>query len=62
MSKYTKQLSAEQLIHLIGHDYTELSHEKIVVQRDWHMRICREWLEYRYQDDGVRQPSFNDDF
>ena len=46
MSEYTKQLTAEQLIEYIANDYVELSHEKIVLQRNDFMKICREWLEY----------------
>ena len=44
MTEYTKNLTAEQLIHFIATDYIELSHEKIVWQRDDHVKICREWM------------------
>jgi hypothetical protein len=46
MSEYTKNLSAEQLIRFIATDYVELSHDKIVWQRDQYIKICREWLEH----------------
>jgi hypothetical protein len=45
MSEYTKQLTAEQLIEYIANDYVELSHEKIVLQRNDYIKICQEWLE-----------------
>jgi len=44
VSKYTNDLTAEQLIYFIANDCVELSHDKIVWQRDDHMKICREWL------------------
>lgn len=47
MSKYTNGLTAEQLIAYIAYDYVELSHDKIHWQRDDHMKICAEWLEYQ---------------
>lgn len=49
MSEYTKNLSAEHLIRFIATDYVELSHDKIVWQRDQYIKICREWLE-RHND------------
>ena len=45
MSEYTKQLTAEQLIGYIANDYVELSYDKIVLQRNDFINICREWLE-----------------
>ncbi len=44
MSKYTNKLTAEQLIRYIASDYVELSAEKIVWQRNDHMKICKDWL------------------
>ena len=44
MSEYTKGLIAEELIEYIARDYVELSHEKVLWQRNDHMNICREWL------------------
>lgn len=51
MSDYTKHLTAEQLIRFIATDYVELSHEKIVWQRDEYIKICREWLEHQASND-----------
>lgn len=44
MSTYTNNLSAESLIEYIANDYVELSHDKVLWQRDAHIEICREWL------------------
>lgn len=46
MSDYTKSLGAEELIAWIASDYMELSHDKVLIQRNEHMKVCREWLEY----------------
>lgn len=57
MSEYTKNLTAEQLINYIASDRIELSHDKVLWQRNDFMRICQEWLEHngpRYEpDDGA---------
>jgi len=53
MTEYTKNLTAEQLIHFIATDYIELSYEKIVWQRDDHMKICREWLANQHENDEL---------
>ena len=45
MNEYTKNLTAEQLIRFIATDYVELSHEKVLWQRNEYIKICREWLE-----------------
>ena len=45
MSSYTKALTAEQLIYFIANDRPELSHEKVLWQRDEYIKICREWLD-----------------
>ena len=45
MSEYTKNLTARQLISYIANDYVELSHDKVLWQRDDFMKICREWLQ-----------------
>jgi hypothetical protein len=52
MSEYTRQLSAEQLIAYIANDYVELSHDKVLWQRNDHMKICREWLEHRHPQEA----------
>lgn len=44
MSENTNKLSAQQLIEYIANDYVELSQDKILWQRNDHIRICREWL------------------
>lgn len=45
MSEYTKGLTAEQVIAYIAYDYVELSHDKVLWQRNDYIKICREWLE-----------------
>lgn len=34
MSEYTRALTAEQLIYMIAHDRPELSHDKVMFQRN----------------------------
>lgn len=46
MSEYTKSLSAEELIAWIAGDYVELSHDKVLWQRNEYIKTCREWLEH----------------
>ena len=53
MSKYTRQLTAEQLIRFIANDYVELSHEKIAWQRDEFIMICREWLKHNVEKEHI---------
>ena len=48
MIKYTDQLTAEQLIAYIANDYIELSHDKVVWQRNDWRTACRSWLDKRY--------------
>lgn len=55
MSKYTQQLTAEQLITYIATDHTELSYDKVVWQRDDWKNICREWLDYNLQEARVSE-------
>lgn len=50
MSKYTRELTAEQVIAYIANDYVELSHDKVRWQRDDYIKICREWLDYNCKD------------
>ena len=45
MSKYTKALTAEQLIQYIAIDRPEMSHDIVRWQRDHYIKICHEWLE-----------------
>lgn len=64
MSEYTKNLTAEQLIRYIATDRVELSHDKVLWQRNDFMRICGEWLEHnspQYEpDDGELTQSQQD--
>jgi len=57
MSEYTKNLTAEQLIRYIADDYVELSHDKVLWQRNDFMRICQEWLEHNSQSTGDKDES-----
>lgn len=50
MSEYTRNLTAEQLISFIANDYVELSHEKVLWQRNEYIKICREWLAQNKTD------------
>jgi hypothetical protein len=38
-------LTARQVIEMIANEYYELSHDKIKLQRDDHVRWCKQWLE-----------------
>jgi len=49
MSEYTNQLTAVQIIEYIANDYVELSYDKVRLQRDDYMKICRAWLLHNYQ-------------
>ena len=51
MSKYTKSLTAEQLIQYIAIDRPEMSHDKVKWQRDHYIKICLEWLEENVHND-----------
>jgi hypothetical protein len=46
MSEYTRNLTAEQVIAYIANDYVELSHDKVLWQRDDYIKICREWVKH----------------
>lgn len=50
MSDYTKNLSAEKLIEFIAYDYVELSHDKVLLQRNEHIKMCREWLQHNHEN------------
>jgi len=50
MSEYTNQLTAVQIIEYIANDYVELSHDKVRLQRDDYMKICRAWLLHNYHN------------
>jgi hypothetical protein len=51
MEKYTNQLSAQQLIQFIANDRPELSHEKVLLQRDGYIKACRAWLEHHFEEE-----------
>jgi hypothetical protein len=38
-------LTARQVIEMIANEYIELSHDKIRLQRDDHIRWCNMWLQ-----------------
>jgi hypothetical protein len=45
MNEYIEQLTERQVIEMIANEYIELSHDKIRIQRDDHIRWCKKWLE-----------------
>ena len=48
----TNALTARQILEMIANDYVELSHDKIVWQRNDYMRICREWLKAHPEEEN----------
>jgi len=56
MSEYTKNLTARQLISYIANDYVELSHDKVLWQRDDFIKICREWLQNNPEEFADEHP------
>jgi hypothetical protein len=44
MNTYMNSLTARQFIESIANEYIELSHDKIRLQRDDHIRWAKEWL------------------
>lgn len=50
MSEYTDGLTAEQLIQWIAADYVELSHDKVLWQRNSYIRACRDWIKHNLQE------------
>lgn len=44
MNTYMNSLTARQFIETIANEYVELSHDKIRLQRDDHIRWAKEWL------------------
>jgi hypothetical protein len=50
MSQYTNSRTAIQLIDYISRDYVELSHDKIRIQRDDFMKICKDWMRVNVYD------------
>lgn len=47
---YTNSLTAEQLIEWIAADYVELSHDKVLWQRNSYIRACRDWIKHNLQE------------
>ena len=43
--EYLKQLTERQVIEMIANEYIELSHDKVLLQRNDHIRWCKKWLE-----------------
>lgn len=50
MSEYTNGLTADQLIQWIAADYVELSHDKVLWQRNSYIRACRDWIKHNIQE------------
>lgn len=44
MSKYTSQLTAEDLLKYIANDSAEVSYDIIRFQRDYYIKMCRDWV------------------
>ena len=49
MSEYT----ARQIIEMIANEYIELSHDKIKLQRDDHVRWAKDWLKANPNTNGM---------
>lgn len=43
---YNSQLTAYQLIQSIANEYIELSHDKVLWQRNEIIKTCKDWLEH----------------
>jgi hypothetical protein len=48
--------SAIELIEFIARDYVELSHDKVLWQRNDHMKRCRQWLDDYYAECDKQTP------
>lgn len=51
---YVREDSVEKFLRIIkyiANDYVELSHDKVRLQRDDHMKLCRKFLEEYYKED-----------
>ena len=53
MTDFIKCITARHLIEMIANEYIELSHDKVRLQRDDHIKWCKQWLE---QNEPVRTP------
>jgi len=47
----TDLLKAEELIRYIANDPPELSHDKIIWQRDDFIKICKRWINHNENKD-----------
>ena len=47
--EYLKMLTARQVIEMIANEYVELSHDKVLLQRNDHIRWCKEWLKNNHE-------------
>lgn len=50
MTEYTDKLTAEQLIAYIANDYIELSHDKVLWQRNDWRKACCSWIDKNYKE------------
>jgi hypothetical protein len=37
--------TAEDIIRTIASDYYELSYDKVMLQRDYYFKMCRDWVK-----------------
>jgi hypothetical protein len=45
-NEYNRQLTAYQLIQSIANEYIELSHDKVLWQRNEIIKTCKDWLKH----------------
>ena len=53
MENFIKGITSRQLIEMIANEYIELSHDKVRLQRDDHIKRCKQWLD---ENKPVRTP------
>lgn len=44
MSRYTSELTAEDLLRYIANDQVESPYDGIQFQRDYYIKMCKEWV------------------
>jgi hypothetical protein len=49
--EYTRKLTAKQMIEYIARDYIELSHDKVLWQRDDWRKMCQDWLQNNSEEE-----------
>lgn len=49
-------------IHTIAHDYVELSHDKVRVQRDYYIKQANKILDKLHDDHVEQSVKYNDEF